>query len=441
VYGWTTELRASRGWAATAAMMIATAPVVYEVAASAGYVDLALALYVAIATRAVVRWWATGERPELAVFALAAGGALGVKMTAIFAVIALALVALLGARRARGGFGSVVGALVGALVLGAPWYVRTWWLTGSPFFPFFLDLWPGAAPGWDVERSMMYRAFNGIYGGDKDVLGYLVLPFRLALMGQREVAAFYESAVGVTFLVAVPMIAWAAWRRRLDAQAGITAAIAVALFVWWTTTGQVARYLTPAMPLLAVVGAHAASALAGETDMGRWVRATLLVPAAAGLAVLLTWFLADAPMLSVLGVEPRAEYLSRRLDYYPYYRVINDEFPRAVRIWLIDVRRDTYHLERAYRGDYLFEDYTLRRGLAEGKEAEALRRAARADGITHVFIRHDLLFDYARSPLVDDRLPPPENAARLARLRDFLLEGTTVIRGDRKFLLVALERR
>src|SRR5207244_846254 len=169
----------------------------------------------------------------------------------------------------------------GARGLGAAWYVRTWWLTGSPFFPSVLDLWPGSAPGWDVERSMMYRAFNGIYGGDKDVLGYLVLPFRLALMGQREVAAFYESAVGVTFLVAVPVIAWAAWRRRLDGQAFITAAIAVALFVWWTTTGQVARYVMPVVPLLAVVGAHAASALAGETNMGRWVRATLLVPAVA----------------------------------------------------------------------------------------------------------------------------------------------------------------
>ena len=121
--------------------------------------------------------------------------------------------------------------------------------------------------------------------------------------------------------------------------------------------------------------------------------------------------------------------------------MINDEIPRAARIWLIDVRRDTYHLERAYSGDYLFEDYTLRRTLAGGKDAEALRRAARADGITHVFIRHDTLFDYARSPLVDDRLPQSENAARLARLRDFLLEGTTVIRGDQKFLLVALERR
>jgi len=62
VYGWTTEMGVSRGWASTAAALIATAPVVYDVAASAGYVDLALALYVAIATRAAVRWWATGER-------------------------------------------------------------------------------------------------------------------------------------------------------------------------------------------------------------------------------------------------------------------------------------------------------------------------------------------------------------------------------------------
>jgi hypothetical protein len=205
VYGWAAERGVDRGWAATAAALVATVPAVYEVAGS-GYVDLALALYVAIAGRAAARWWMIGAPRELA---LALGFALGVKVLALFPLVLLGLVVLLGARRAGRGVGTAVLALGAAALVGAPWYVRTWRLTGSPVFPYFLDIWPGQAPGWDVTRSVMARAFNSVYGGDKDLLGFLALPFRLSLMGQREMPALYESVVGVAFLVAAALVAWA----------------------------------------------------------------------------------------------------------------------------------------------------------------------------------------------------------------------------------------
>jgi hypothetical protein len=437
VYGWVAERSGGRAWAATAAALVATVPAVYEAAAS-GYVDLALSLYVALAAHAAARWWQTGARRALATLALALGFALGVKLLAFFPLVLLGLVALLGARRAGQGAGLAVVAVAGAVLVGSPWYIRTWRLTGSPFFPFYLDIWPGAAPYWDTTRSVMYRAFNWSYGGDKDLLGYLALPFRLSLMAQHEIPTLYENVLGVAFLAAVPLVAWALWRRRVDGETAALTVIAGALFVWWAASAQVLRYLIPALPLAAVVAVRAAAALEREIGGTRWLRATLLVPAGAALIVLLTWFLGDASMLSVLGAEPRAEYLTRRLDYYPYYRIVNEQLPEDARVWLIDVRRDTYHLDRAYRADYFFEDYTVRKEIEAGRDADALRAMARAEGITHVLIRHDFLFDYARSPLVDDRLPQAENVARLTRLRDFLLQGTRILRGDRKFLLVAL---
>jgi hypothetical protein len=365
VYGWAAERGADRAWAATAAALVATVPAVYEVAGR-GYVDLVLALYVVIAVRAAARWWVIGAPRELAALALALGFALGVKVLALFPLVLLGLFALLGARRAGRGVGPAILALGAAALVGAPWYARTWWLTGSPVFPYFLDIWPGQAPGWDVTRSVMARAYNSVYGGDKDLLGFLALPFRLSLMAQREMPALYESVAGVAFLVGAALIAWAIWRRRLDEETVVVAVVTGALFVWWVVSAQVLRYLLPVVPLAAVAAVRAAAALTAETGATRWLRATLLVPAGASLVVLLTWFLADAPMLSVLGAEPRAEYLARRLDYYPYYRIVAEQLPRDARVWLIDVRRDTYHLERPYRGDYLFEDYTLRRQLEAG---------------------------------------------------------------------------
>jgi hypothetical protein len=49
-----------------------------------------------------------------------------------------------------------------------------------------------------------------------------------------------------------------------------------------------------------------------------------------------------------------------------------------------------------------------------------------------------VLLDYERSVLVDDARPRDENLARLALVRSFLTQGTTVIRADAKFLLAKL---
>jgi hypothetical protein len=233
------------------------------------------------------------------------------------------------------------------------------------------------------------------------------------------------------------MVAWALWRRRLAADAVLAAVVAAMLFGWWTATAQVLRYLVPVVPLAAVVAVRAASTL--DVGATRWLRVALLVPASAGLGVVVTWWLASAPMLSVLGAEPRDEYLARRLDYYPYYRVINAQLAPDARVWLINVRRDTYHLDRAYVGDYLFEDYTVQRELRAGHGAAELREWARAHGVTHVFVRHDALFDLRRSSLLDDSLPQQENLARLTRFKEFLTQNTRILKWDQKFALVDLQ--
>ena len=170
VFGWARERGLGRDWAWLAAAMVAGVPTVFEVAGS-GYVDLALALYVTLAIRSMARWWDTQDRANLAESGLALGFALAVKLTAGFVVFVCALIVLLRARRAesesRGRRGPLVeglAALAGAVALGCPWYLRTWARTGSPVFPFFANVWPGRAPGWDQERSAMLVGFNALYG-------------------------------------------------------------------------------------------------------------------------------------------------------------------------------------------------------------------------------------------------------------------------------------
>jgi len=211
------------------------------------------------------------------------------------------------------------------------------------------------------------------------------------------------------------------------------------MLLFWLFSSQQLRFLLPALPGIAVAVAAAGMA-AEDARLGRHFRWLVLGAAAAGVPIVLAWFAELNPVRAVLGGESPSAYLSRRLDYYPYYEVINESLPPTARVWLINMRRDTYHLDRPYFSDFVFEDYTLTQYVRAASSAAELRARARAAGITHLLVRHDLLFDYARSPIVDDRLDRERNLAKLQLLADFFQDGTRLIRGDRKFWLIELPR-
>lgn len=441
VHGWARRVGLQGPWPLAACALVASVPTVYDVAASA-YVDLALAVYVALALQAAARWWVVpGPRP-LVHIALAMGFALAVKLLALvpFLIVALILLlrVLLDRHRVpvRGPLvAAVLAAVAAAATLGAPWYARTWAATGSPVFPFFMELWPASVDGWDVERSFLWQASIAQYG-PPDAVSRMLAPFWVSLTGRREIPELYEGVLGPVFLVGIVLVGLALWRGLLAPELIVAAAAGVAMAAWWAVSAQLLRYMLPALAPLAIAIAGAAAGLA-HAGVQRLLR-TLMVPTAAGVLVTLAWFVGDAPLLPVAGAEARAEYLSRRLDHYPYYRLVNETLPSDARVWLIDMRRDTYHLDRAYFSDYFFEDHTLRRWAQASDSPAELTARARKAGITHVLVRHDMLLDYARSVLVEDARPREENLARLGLVRSFLVEGTTILRADSKFLLAAL---
>ena len=452
-YGWAREHGLDEHWASINALTIASIPTVYWVAAN-GYVDLALTAYTLLAVRAAGRWWTTHEPAWLMHLALAMGCALSIKLSAALLSLPLALlifVRALGDQRApedrdarprspaRSAIAGLLALAVG-VALASPWYVRNWIRSGSPVFPFFPGLWPGEAPGWDVERARLYESLFLIYGRPGTLVDDLLAPVLVSLTAQPELPHYYDGVLGVAFLIGLPALAWALWSRRLKVELRIACLISFAMYVFWLFSSQQLRYLLPVAPALATA-ITASAAAAGERagpNLCRTLRWLFVAAAAANALVIVGWFAEVAPIRVVLGGEPRTEYLSRRLDYYRYYEIINRELPPNANVWLIDMRRDTYHVERPYFADFIFEDYTLRQWLREAHDVNRLRARARAAGITHVLVRHDILLDYARSPIVNDALPHEQNLAQLRLAAAFFMEGTRLIRGDAKYWLIEL---
>lgn len=447
VFGFAREIGVSRRWTLIATLMVATVPSVYHVSASA-YIDVALALFVTLAVYALTRWWNTLENGWLILVGIFLGASLSAKLTTVFIIAAFALLVLLRVRKAKDSepdrlikiLVSGFAALVLAGLIASPWYLRTWQQTGSPVFPFYMSIWPGEALGWDVERSNLFQAMNSQYGGVvKSPLDYLLAPWNLSVVAQPEQPVFFDGVLGVAFLIGLPLLIFALWKFDVPVEVRIGASVAAIVFLFWLFSSQQLRYLIPILPLIAIGIAAAVEKIAEKrTPLYMAAKYSISVAAVCGLLVSVAWFLQKAPLRVVLGGETRDQYLTRNLDYYPYYHALNTTTAPDAKVWLINMRRDTYNIDRPVFSDYLFEDWTLRRMVWESKSAVELRAKAKEMGVTYVLTRHDFLFDYDRSTLVDDKKPRAENEAKLKIAKEFVLDKANTVTADEKFSLVKL---
>ncbi len=456
VFGWARELSVSRLWSLIATLMVAAIPTAFHVASS-GYIDIALALYVTLAVYSLTRWWNSLSTASMILVGVFLGGALAVKLTTVFVIAAFALIVLLRARGNRVAAapssdeegvatpsispGKIValgfGALVLAGVIASPWYLRNWAATGSPVFPFYMSIWKGAANGWDVERSNLFQGMNSQYGGaDLNKSNYLMSPFRVSVAAQPENPELYDGVLGAAFLIGLPLLIWAFWKKKLADEFAIAAGVAGIVYLFWLFSSPQLRYLLPIAPLLAVATVGAIQSVLEDSGSKTAAKYSLLAASVLAIFTSAAWFCQKAPLRVVLGGETRDQYLTRNLDYYPFYQTINSDPDADAKVWLINMRRDTYNINRPVVSDYLFEDWTLRQMVWESRNTAELKAKAAGLGVKYILTRHDFIFDYDKSSLVDDKRPRPENEAKLRMARELILDPANTVKADNKFSLV-----
>jgi hypothetical protein len=436
-FGWMRSRGTSISNALLATALVVAVPTMYA-SASSGYNDVALAVYVTLATAAAANWWKSADTRSALEMGIAAGFALNVKLLAVFLVAALAIIFLLKLRQAqndnaalRNNARTFALSLALALALCAPWFARTWASTGSPVFPFYMNIFGGSAPGWDEQRSLLDQLSNARYGGyPKSLLDYAATPLRVSLTAQPDEPPAFDGVLGFSFLFGIPLLLFAWKRKQLEAEWLVATAIASLWFVFWMFSSQQLRYLLPALPALAVAIIVASSALESRLKTILWVTA---IPA---LLVMITWFAQQNLLAVLIGAESRDHYLARSNDHYSIYAEANAKLPQDARVWLVDVRGDTYHIERSYLSEFRIE-HTFPQLVLSSNSIDELRERVRDQKVTHLLARTDILLNYEISQLVDDRLPREENERKLQLLRDFLFTGKVIAKNDR-FVLVEL---
>ena len=281
---------ASRVEALYAPSLFLIAPPIVEQAIGANVDLIAAVMFVAAIYFSVVA--IDSDRPrDWVTWGTATGLFLGTKYLAVVYAPVLVVVALLRGFRPRALWG-----LPGILLLGAPWYVRNWIVTGSPLYPATLTIGGVTIGRGAYTHAAMLQSF--MHTTDPRLLGVSLIH----AFGTPFVIAFAP--------VAASAVAMAIRRYRVWPAAAIAISLLGVIALCWMTVGDNtdARFLLPAVALFP---AAVPLAFSDRPRMNVFLHAWLIAGIAwvligidRQLSPPLPWFMADwLPLHGVLDSE------------------------------------------------------------------------------------------------------------------------------------------
>ncbi len=403
---WARPRRRLDAWSIGTALVFSTSTIVWWQFIH-GFVDLLQALLVLGAAECLRRWLNRENDRDALAAGLLAGAAAAVKLNAAIAIVAVcAVVFATTFSRRRSLRAAIVTALRpggAAVLMIAPWILRTTLLTGNPLFPFAnrLFLSPLASP--DVVAK-----HYGLPLGP----GALAAAYKVFLTP----GLFVELGTYHPFLL--PLMAALVLMLPLANRSTRYWFLAFAVAaVFWLISDQNLRYSLFAGLLALPMIVQATASIVGDrpTAGARLSTGLLAIGAGAGAMLVLArpsawmWSVndnADLPLRWACGLTSTDDYLRSQLPTYPLATVLNRTSGRAARLWQMPWVRDHLYFNCPVvsmpHGDIrmLRPLLALLPGRGEALEPAGIDARLRAAGITH------LLFS-VENPWIDGQ---PESA-------------------------------
>jgi len=313
--------------------------------AGIAYADISTALYVLLAAYAVLNWEETGVKGWIWMAGILSGFALGTKMLALVPVLALCLWVLWSGSRSRGwrtGLYCSIAVGLLAVLVGSPWYIKSYVYTANPVYPFLYNVFGGR--NWSQEAAEAYRGSQLAFGMGRGPADFVLVPWNVTMNGRN----FFDSLViygllGPAFLGLLVVQVLAGNLYKALARLAIVSAI---FLVAWFFLMQSSRYLISIVPLLCVVAGGAAADAIRNWVVGRFFVIAFVV-LCVGLGVLTGSALILDSTRATLGLESAENFLSRNLDVYDAEAFVNTELPADARLVVFDEVRGFY-LDREY---------------------------------------------------------------------------------------------
>jgi 4-amino-4-deoxy-L-arabinose transferase-like glycosyltransferase len=396
------------GWLAMAILGSAFS-VVYL--AAAAYVDLGLMFYATLAFHSLLIWLRRGERCWLVIAAIACGLGMGLKYTAF--PIPLAVTALIFAggrgRRLRSGLADLLLCGVVAGLVASPWYLKNWWQTGNPIYPYLF----GGAGGGAFHAAWMDRPGTGLATAPWRLL---LAPWEMPVLG-IEGRNGYGATIGPLFLAALPLLALT-WRKLNEGERSflrVALIFCLVPYAFWlygvARSGLLiqTRLLFPIFGVLALISAVSLERLHyldtpafSPGWIGKAVTFMALGLEALSLGL---FFIADRPYDTIVGLESRSAYQARHTGtaYAAALEEINSLPPSAKVLFLWEPR--SYGCQPTCWPDAALDN--LKYLVYLFHDAHGVAGYLHEEGFTHVLLYKkgmDLILEERFDPITDKDL-------------------------------------
>lgn len=367
----------------TSLLLFAAIPTVFAESHTAN-IDLFVVLYSLAALFAYANWMDKGRRGWLVLAGAFTGAALSSKYTALLLPFLGVLGVLAASRRReetdRQALENLLLYLAPVAILGTPFYLKNLVLTGNPFHPFLYGLFGGK--GWDAEQAHLYDALVEDLGMGRGWLDYLMLPWNLSLRAEAN-SPHFDGILGPAFLFTLPFLIGV---RQISAPLKAALAFSLLWFLFWTSSAQLMRYLSPVFPFLAVAVGVILSRY--RPRPGRWTFGLLTAIVAGSLAFcgyhIAREFRKTEPLGVIVGAESRGDYIARNVPVSRMYTYLDLHLPSRSKVFLIYMRNYTYLCETECYSDSMFESYTIQKILSRSRSGEEVRTTLLSDGFTHL---------------------------------------------------------
>ncbi len=364
-----------------ALLIFYTIPSVF-VTSHRAYNDLSVSFYTFLAVYAFVNWFARRQSVWLILCGVFSGLAMSTKYTALFLPFLGCLGILWACRHQKLSVQSTLCLLLAyfacTFIVGSPFYIKNWMMTGNPFYPFVYGIFGGK--GLDPEQARLYDLFVRSLGTGRGFFDYLLLPWNVSVNARMNSPQF-DGILGPVFLLTLPFVVG---MRKIAISAKVIIVYCLLIFIFWASSAQQIRYLIPIFPFLAMMTAYILSYYRSR----KRVFAVLAVFVAGSLAFngyhMVKDFVRIRPVDVITGQEDRDTFLSRLIPSYTMFQYVNTHLPEDSNVFLIYMKNLGYLCDRPYYSDSMFESYTIQEILARSESHTDIYDSLRERGFTHM---------------------------------------------------------